>query len=83
MLARIWCYGIHSFLGLLRHRLPDSLEHALTFLYLTYSMMTYSWKAFPHLKIPGSSSLGDLARYCMAVEESDLRDRETWAGVAR
>jgi hypothetical protein len=27
--------------------------------------------------------LGDLARYCMAVEESDMRDREVWAGVSR
>jgi hypothetical protein len=27
--------------------------------------------------------LGDLARYRMAIEESDLRDCEVWAGVAR
>jgi hypothetical protein len=27
--------------------------------------------------------LGDLARYRMAIEESDLKDREIWTGVAR
>jgi hypothetical protein len=27
--------------------------------------------------------LGDLARYRMAIEEADLRDREVWSGVAR
>ncbi|RYN45638.1 hypothetical protein AA0117_g13510, partial [Alternaria alternata] len=27
--------------------------------------------------------LGDLGRYRMAIEDEDVRDRETWAGVAR
>jgi hypothetical protein len=39
MPARMWRHGIHSFLELLRHRLPHSLEHMLTFIYLAYSMM--------------------------------------------
>ncbi|KAK1658061.1 hypothetical protein BDP55DRAFT_594814, partial [Colletotrichum godetiae] len=39
MPARMWRHGIHSFLELLRHRLPASLEHMLTFIYLAYSMM--------------------------------------------
>ncbi|KAH8761580.1 hypothetical protein F5883DRAFT_384692, partial [Diaporthe sp. PMI_573] len=39
MPARIWRHGIHSFLELLRHRLPASLEHILTFIYLAYLMM--------------------------------------------
>jgi hypothetical protein len=39
MPARMWKHGIHSFLELLRHRLPHSLEHMLTFIYLAYSMM--------------------------------------------
>jgi hypothetical protein len=34
MPARMWRYGMHSFLELLRHRLPDSLEHMLAFVYL-------------------------------------------------
>jgi hypothetical protein len=39
MPARMWRHGIHSFLELLRHRLPDSLEHMLTFVHLAYSMV--------------------------------------------
>src|SRR3954451_5929988 len=40
MPARMWRHGIQAFLELLRHRLPESLEHMLTFMYLAYSMMT-------------------------------------------
>lgn len=83
MPARMWRYGIHSFLELLRHRLPDSLEHTLTFLYLAYSMMTLLLESVPAFEETWIECLGDLARYRMAVEESDMRDREAWAGVAR
>ncbi|KAH8585923.1 hypothetical protein B0O99DRAFT_657066 [Bisporella sp. PMI_857] len=38
MPARMWRHGIHSFLELLRHRLPASLDHMLAFIYLAYSM---------------------------------------------
>ena len=40
MPARMWKHAIHSFLELLRHRLPQSLEHMLTFIYISYSMMS-------------------------------------------
>ena len=83
MPARMWRYGIHSFLELLRHRLPGSLEHTLTFLYLAYSMMTLLLESVPAFEDTWIECLGDLARYRMAVEESDMRDREAWAGVAR
>jgi hypothetical protein len=36
MPARMWKHGIHSFLELLRRRLPKSLDYILTFIYLTY-----------------------------------------------
>ncbi|EAW12801.1 uncharacterized protein ACLA_012290 [Aspergillus clavatus NRRL 1] len=83
MPARMWRYGIHSFLELLRHRLPDSLEHMLTFIYLAYSMMTLLLESVRAFEDTWIECLGDLARYRMAVEEVDLRDREVWAGVAR
>ena len=41
MLARMWRYGIHSFLELLRYRLPDSLEHMLAFIYYAYFMVAH------------------------------------------
>jgi hypothetical protein len=37
----------------------------------------------PTFKETWIECLGDLARYRMAVEESDMRDREVWSGVAR
>ncbi|KAL1957641.1 hypothetical protein VTO42DRAFT_5618 [Malbranchea cinnamomea] len=83
MPARMWRYGIHSFLELLRHRLPEALEHMLTFIYTAYSMMTLLVESVPSFEDTWIECLGDLARYRMAIEEADLRDREVWAGVAR
>lgn len=40
MPARIWRYGIHWILELLRKEPPDFLNHMLTLIYLVYSMMT-------------------------------------------
>jgi hypothetical protein len=83
MPARMWRHGIHSFLELLRHRLPDSLDHMLTFVYLAYSMMALLMESVPDFEETWIECLGDLARYRMAIEEADLRDREVWSGVAR
>ena len=83
MPARMWRHGIHSFLELLRHRLPDSLDHMLSFVYLAYSMMALLMESVPSFEETWIECLGDLARYRMAIEEADMRDREVWAGVAR
>jgi hypothetical protein len=79
----MWRHGIHSFLELLRHRLPDSLDHMLTFVYLASSMMALLMESVPSFEETWIECLGDLARYRMAIEEADLRDREVWSGVAR
>ncbi|OOQ85751.1 hypothetical protein PEBR_26034 [Penicillium brasilianum] len=83
MPARMWRYGIHSFLELLRQKLPGSLDYMLNFIYLAYSMMTLLLESVPAFHETWIECLGDLARYRMAVEESDMRDREVWAGVSR
>jgi Est1 DNA/RNA binding domain len=83
MPARMWRHGIHSFLELLRDRLLDSLDHMLSFMYLAYSMMALLMESVPSFEETWIECLVDLARYRMAIEESDLRDREVWAGVAR
>jgi hypothetical protein len=70
-------------LELLRHRLPDSLDQMLTFVYLAYSMMALLMESVPSFEETWIECLGDLARYRMAIEEADLRDREVWSGVAR
>jgi hypothetical protein len=68
---------------ILRHRLPDSLDHMLAFVYLAYSMMALLMESVPSFEETWIECLGDLARYRMAIEEADLRDREVWSGVAR
>ncbi|EKG12016.1 hypothetical protein MPH_10911 [Macrophomina phaseolina MS6] len=83
MPARMWKHGIHSFLELLRHRLPESLEYMLMFIYLAYQMMALLYETVPAFEDTWIECLGDLGRYRMAIEDEDLRDRETWAGVAR
>lgn len=83
MPARMWRHGIHSFLELLRHRLPQSLEHMLSFVYLAYQMMGLLMESVPAFYETWIECLGDLARYRMAIEETDMRDREIWSNVAR
>jgi hypothetical protein len=83
MPARMWRHGIHSFLELLHTRLPHSLDHMLAFVYLAYSMMPLLMESVPTFEETWTDCLGDLARYRMAIEEADLRDREVWSGVAR
>ncbi|KAI1150958.1 hypothetical protein F4825DRAFT_379132 [Nemania diffusa] len=83
MPARMWRHGIHSFLELLRHRLPVSLEHMLTFIYLAYSMMALLYETVPAFEDTWIECLGDLGRYRMAIEDEDIRDREVWTSVSR
>ncbi|KAI9793696.1 MAG: hypothetical protein M1816_007591 [Peltula sp. TS41687] len=83
MPSRMWRHGIHPFLELLRYRLPSSLDHMLAFIYLAYSMMALLYETVPTFEDTWVECLGDLARYRMAIEDDDLRDREVWTGVAR
>ncbi|KAM3067121.1 hypothetical protein ACMFMG_011676 [Clarireedia jacksonii] len=83
MPAQLWRHGIHSFLELLRHRLPASLDHMLAFIYLAYSMIALLYETVPAFEDTWIECLGDLGRYRMAIEDDDIRDREVWTGVAR
>ncbi|KAI9725695.1 MAG: hypothetical protein M1834_009759, partial [Cirrosporium novae-zelandiae] len=82
MPARMWRHGIHSFLEVLRHRLPESLDHMLSFIYLAYSMVTLLYETVPTYEDTWIECLGDLGRYRMAIEDDDIRDREIWTGVS-
>ncbi|KAF2456476.1 hypothetical protein BDY21DRAFT_287627 [Lineolata rhizophorae] len=83
MPARMWKHGIHSFLEILRHRLPDSLDYMLAYIYLAYQMMALLYETVPAFEETWIECLGDIGRYRMAIEDDDARDRDTWAGVAR
>ena len=83
MPARMWRNGIHAFLELLRQQLPGSYDHMLAFVYIAYSMMALLKESVPSFLETWIECLGDLARYRMAIEEIDMRDREIWSNVAR
>lgn len=83
MPARMWKHGIHSFLELLRRRLPKSLDYMLAFIYMAYQMMALLYETVPVFEETWIECLGDLGRYRMAIEDEDIRDREIWASVAR
>ncbi|KFY38085.1 hypothetical protein V495_06766, partial [Pseudogymnoascus sp. VKM F-4514 (FW-929)] len=83
MPARLWRHAIHSFLELLRNRLPASLDYMLAFIYLAYSMMTLLLETVPKFEDTWIECLGDLGRYRMAIEDDNVRVREVWAQVAR
>ncbi|KFA80810.1 hypothetical protein S40288_04761 [Stachybotrys chartarum IBT 40288] len=76
MPARMWRHGIHSFLELLRHKLPESLEHMLSFIYLSYSILALLYETIPAFSETWIECLGDLGRYRMAIEDDDIKDRE-------
>ncbi|KAH6889937.1 hypothetical protein B0T10DRAFT_572113 [Thelonectria olida] len=82
MLARMWQHGIHSFLELLRQRLPESLEHLHTFFYLAYNIITLLYETVPAFEDTWIECLGDLGRYRMVIEDDDIQE-EVWTGVSR
>ena len=83
MPARMWRHGIHAFLEVLRHKLPDSLEHMLAFIYIAYSMMALLYETVPTFEDTWIECLGDLGRYRVAIEDDETRDREAWSNIAR
>lgn len=85
MPARMWRHGIHSFLEILRHCLPNFLEHMLSFIYTAYSMMALLYETVPGAAFEDTwiECFGDLGRYRMAIEENALEEREVWNGCAR
>ena len=82
MPARMWQHGVHGHLEVLRHRLPDAIEHMLSFTYTAYSMTALLYETVPSFENEWVECLGDIARYRMAIEE-EPKDRETWSGIAR
>jgi hypothetical protein len=50
MPARLWRYGIHSFLELFRYYLFDSLDYMFSFVYLVYLMIAFLMKSVSNFK---------------------------------
>lgn len=66
--ARMWRHGIHSFLELLRHRLPPSLEYMLTFIYFSYSMMSLLYETIPTFEYSWIERPGGISRYRSVIQ---------------
>jgi len=81
MPTRMWKYGIHAFLEVLRHRRPHSQEYMLAFIYLAYQMISLLLETVPGFADIWIECLGDLARYRMAIEE-DREIHTIWGGIA-
>ena len=79
---RILFYGVYPYLELLRHQLPDSLEHMLAFFNFAYSIMALLYETVPAFKDNWAMCLGDLSRYCMEVVVQD-NVKELWGTTAR
>ncbi|PGH16873.1 hypothetical protein AJ79_01517 [Helicocarpus griseus UAMH5409] len=83
MPARMWKYGIHSYLELLSHSLPNSSDHMLPFIYHAYSLLLLLLEIVPALQDTWIECIDDLSRYRMVVEDGDIRDQKVWTRVAR
>ncbi|GLI74851.1 hypothetical protein PoHVEF18_003099 [Penicillium ochrochloron] len=80
MPARMWRFGIDLLLDLLRRKYPGSLDYIRKFIdgaFPVIAQLHESTRAFREIWI---ECLGDLARYRMALEESEFRTH--WAGIA-
>ncbi|KAK1044665.1 hypothetical protein LTR74_018265 [Friedmanniomyces endolithicus] len=69
MPGRMWKYGIHDFLEVLRSRRPSSQDYMLSFIYLAYQMMALFYETAPMFLDTWIECLGDLARYRMSIED--------------
>lgn len=80
--ARLFRYGIHGFLKVLRKYLSQTLQHTQYFLNLAYSLMGVLYETVPAFRDTWVECLGDLARYwwalCLEDEDSNKRVRKQW-----
>ena len=82
MPARMWRHGIYDFLEVLRHRLPDSLEHLVTFIHIAYSVMVLLYQDVQAFEHTWTECLGDLGRYRMYIEDGDSSGKKMWMEIA-
>lgn len=78
MPARMWRHGIHAFLEVLRHRLPDSLEHMLAFIYIAYSMMALLYETVPAFEDTWIECLGKFSSLINGVLLTYGIPRRSW-----
>ncbi len=82
MPARIWRHGIHTYLEVMRHRLPNSLDHMVSFIHFAFEILGTLKESAPAFEDIWIECLGDVARYRMVIEDEDLKERDIWSGIA-
>ena len=83
MAPRMWYYGIHDFLELLRENLLESRDTFLSFFPLAYSLVALLYETAPEFDKIWTECLYTLADYRTAIEDAGTRDREIWEAIAR
>ncbi|KAK2595518.1 hypothetical protein QQS21_006746 [Conoideocrella luteorostrata] len=83
MPVRLWRHGIRSFLILLWHRLPESIEYILTFTNIAYTTVTMLYESVPAFEAIWVKILIEIARYRVhvAVKTSNADHKKTWIGI--
>ena len=76
MLVRMWRYGVHSFLELLRQKLPGSIEYMLDFISLPHSMISLLIESVSYFEETWTECLGGLAQYRMAMKAAVQSSRK-------
>ena len=82
MPARMWRHGIHSFLRVLRHRQPVSLDYMLAFIYIAYCTMALLYETMEAFRDTWIDCLKDLGPYREEIEGDDVEGNELWCGLA-
>lgn len=83
MPSRMWRHDTHSFLELLRHRLPGSSEYMSSSIDSVYGMMALLHETVPAFEDTWAECLGDLSHYTMPIEGDDAHDRNVWMAVSQ
>ncbi len=58
MPARLWHHGIHAFLEVLQHRMPESSEQMATFIFIAFSMIALLYDTVSTFKDTWMECLG-------------------------
>lgn len=77
MPARMWKHGTHTFLELLRQKIPEAgLEYMSAFLYPAYQMMAILYETVPAFDDTWIERLGGLEQYKMVIGDGETDFKE-------
>jgi len=78
MPSRMWRHGIHAFLELLRHRLPDTLEHMMSHLSFACTMLDLLQQSVPSLTPEWVVMAEALQEYIRLLDDIGRNGPQNW-----